>query len=72
MEGYGTGKKIHSLIDKVYHPMNLEMAWGAVKANGGSGGIDKVTISKFDMVAEVERKKLHQQLKKGTYKPLHS
>jgi len=23
----GTVKKVHSLIDKVYHPTNLNMAW---------------------------------------------
>ena len=26
-------RKVHSLIDKVYHRKNLEMAWEMVKAN---------------------------------------
>jgi hypothetical protein len=34
----GKKLKVHSLIDKVYHPTNLEMAWKKVKANGGAGG----------------------------------
>ena len=66
----GTVKKIHSLIDKVYHPTNLKMAWEAVKANKGSGGIDKIGIYAFEKMAEEELQKLHQELKERTYKPM--
>ena len=37
------GKKVHSLIDKVYKRKNLEMTWEKVKANRGSGGVDGQT-----------------------------
>jgi group II intron reverse transcriptase/maturase len=66
----GTVKKFHSLIDKVYHPTNLKMAWEVVKANRGSGGIDKVGIPVFEEVVETELQKLHEELKADTYKPL--
>ena len=33
-------RKVHSLIDKAYQRKNLEMAWGKVKVNWGSGGVD--------------------------------
>ena len=33
-------RKVHSMIDKVYQPKNLRVAWDKVKANRGSGGID--------------------------------
>ena len=46
------------------------MAWESVKANGGSGGIDKVTIAAFQEVAEVELARLHEELKQGTYRPM--
>lgn len=46
------------------------MAWEAVRANGGSGGIDKVSIPAFQAVAEVELERLHEELKQGTYKPM--
>ncbi|MEK3699708.1 hypothetical protein NYE33_22270 [Paenibacillus sp. FSL R10-2199] len=46
------------------------MAWETVRANGGSGGTDKVTIQAFQAVAEVELKKLHEELKQGTYRPM--
>ena len=69
MKSESTGRKIHSLIDKVYQKMNLEMAWETVKANRGSGGIDKITISEFGMASEAELQDLHEELKQGTYQP---
>lgn len=70
MKAEGTERKVHSLIDKVYHRTNLEMAWESVKANGGSGGIDKVSIPAFQAIAQVELERLHEELKQGTYKPM--
>ncbi|CAM4113729.1 hypothetical protein [Lederbergia lenta] len=37
MTDNGTTRKIHSLIDKIYHPTNLLTAWEKVKENKGSG-----------------------------------
>jgi hypothetical protein len=34
------GKKVHSLVDKVYQRKNLEMAWEQVRANRGSGSVE--------------------------------
>jgi len=65
-----TVKKVHSLIDKVYHPTNLKLAWKKVKSNRGSGGIDKTSIKDFTNVAAEELQKLHQQLKETTYEPM--
>ncbi|MDJ0306416.1 hypothetical protein [Dehalobacter sp.] len=70
MKEDGTVKKVHSLIDKVYQPTNLRMAWDMVKANKGSGGIDNVRIIDFDKVADEELVKLHNELKNDTYKPM--
>jgi RNA-directed DNA polymerase len=70
MKAEGTERKVHSLIDKVYHKTNLEMAWEMVKANRGSGGIDKVNIPTFEKAAETELVRLHQELKEGTYRPM--
>jgi hypothetical protein len=46
--------KVHSLIDKVYHPTNLELAWKRVRENRGAGGIDEVSIAAFQEVADEE------------------
>ena len=40
--------KGHSLIDKVYHPTNLWLAWAAVRDNAGSGGVDRVSVADFE------------------------
>ena len=43
----GQERKFHSLVDKVYSKRNIELAWEAVRKNGGAGGTDKVTIDTF-------------------------
>jgi RNA-directed DNA polymerase len=70
MKDQGTVKKIHSLIDKVYHPTNLRKAWETVRANNGSGGIDKVSVSDFDQLSNEELDRLNQQLKEDSYQPI--
>ncbi len=70
MKAEGTVRKVHSLIDKIYHRTNLRMAWESVKANGGSGGIDKIAIPTFQAVAELELERLQEELKQGTYRPM--
>lgn len=37
----------HSLIDKVYAPRTLRAAWEQVEANGGAGGVDRVSVGMF-------------------------
>ena len=70
MEDKGTTRKVHSLIDKIYHPTNLFKAWESVRENKGSGGIDKVSIHDYEKVLYKELDILHQQLKENTYKPM--
>lgn len=60
---------MHSLIDKVYSRKNLELAWEKVKRNKGSGGIDGVTIERFEERREYYLDLLHQKLRDGTYRP---
>ena len=62
--------KVHSLIDKVYHPTNLRMAWQAVRANAGSGGVDRVSWMAFEEALDENLAELHQELRSGRYKPL--
>ena len=31
------GTKVHSLVDKIYYPDNLRLAWEKMRANRGSG-----------------------------------
>jgi len=63
-------RRFHALFDKVYRMDILLEAWKRVKANGGAGGIDKVTIA--DVEADgVERflQEIQQELRTGKYHP---
>lgn len=62
-------KKVHSLIDKVYKPSNLQMAWLKVRKNEGAGGVDDQSIKDFEENAAMQLQKLHDELKSNTYRP---
>jgi RNA-directed DNA polymerase len=62
-------RKVHSLIDKVYDPINLAEAWEHVRENKGSAGIDGVTIAAFTSREDDLLRQLHRQLRDGSYRP---
>jgi RNA-directed DNA polymerase len=62
-------RKAHSLIGQVYDPRNLARAWERVKVNKGAGGVDGVTVARFDEKREDYLGLLHQKLKDGSYRP---
>lgn len=61
--------KAHSLISQVYDPRNLARAWQRVKENRGAGGIDGMTIERFDKGRDRYLASLHSRLKDGSYRP---
>jgi RNA-directed DNA polymerase len=62
-------RKVHSLIDKVYDPNNLEEAWQRVWENRGSAGIDGLTIAAFAEREDELLSQLHERLRNRTYRP---
>ena len=62
-------RKAHSLIGQVYDRRNLQRAWERVKKNKGAGGVDGVSIARFDEDRERYLDVLHQRLKEGRYRP---
>ena len=64
------GGKWHSLYDKVYRLSNLKAAWERVKANGGGGGVDKVSIANYAKNADERLVRLSEALRTRTYQPL--
>ncbi|HWH68716.1 MAG TPA: group II intron reverse transcriptase/maturase [Candidatus Sulfotelmatobacter sp.] len=62
-------RRYYSLIDKVYDLRNLYEAWKAVKRNKGAAGVDQVSVARFEKDLERNLRRLHQQLRDGTYKP---
>jgi len=61
--------KAHSLIGQVYDPRNLARAWERVKQNKGAGGVDGVTVARFEEKRDNYLSLLHQKLKDGSYRP---
>lgn len=72
-------RRFHALYDHVYRKDILWEAWKRVKANGGAGGIDKMTITdveeygieKFlqEIQQELKDKKYHLKAVRRTYIP---
>ncbi len=62
-------QKAHSLIGRVYDRRNLRQAWERVRKNKGAGGVDGVTIARFEENLERYLDVLHRQLKEGRYRP---
>jgi RNA-directed DNA polymerase len=62
-------QKAHSLIGQVYDRRNLQRAWERVKKNRGAGGVDGVTIARFDEKRDHYLDVLHRQLKENRYRP---
>lgn len=63
-------RKVHSLVDKMYQPKNLRAAWGKVKANRGSGGIDGQSLEAFEQGLDEHLTRLHEALRTDRYQPL--
>ena len=63
------GGKWYSLIDKVLGKETLAAAWGRVRRNRGSAGVDGITIPYFERHLEDQLLRLHEELRSGTYKP---
>lgn len=63
------GGRWHTLIDKVYAPLNLSAAMRSVVANGGAAGVDHQTTTHFEAHRQEELSRLEDALRTGTYRP---
>lgn len=63
------GGKWHALIDKVYSLRNLRAAFCNVAANGGSPGVDHVTIEMFEARLDENLDRLSTDLRSNRYRP---
>jgi RNA-directed DNA polymerase len=63
------GGKWYALIDKVYAPATLALAWTKVRANKGAAGVDGQSIERFAAKAELYLSELAAALREGTYRP---
>ena len=58
-----------SLFEKLCDPVNLFAGFAAVKKNGGSPGVDEVTIEEFKSRVDEELTQLQKELENWSYKP---
>jgi RNA-directed DNA polymerase len=63
------GGKWFSLMDKVGAERTLRAAWERVARNGGSAGVDRMSVEAFAAHAEQYLAELGQALRVGTYQP---
>ena len=63
------GGKWHTLIDKVYAPLNLFAASSHVIGNQGAAGVDHQTVEGLQANRLKEVDKLHEALRTNTYRP---
>ena len=63
------GGKWHTLIDKVYHPLNLVAASQSVLGNEGAAGVDHQTVERFGDRQPEELRRLEEELRTGEYQP---
>ena len=69
LENKVRGGKWHTLIDKVYVPMNLYTAACKVTVKKGAAGVDRQSCKEFEEHLFVETRKLSEQIKAQTYRP---
>ena len=58
-----------SLIDKVYAPRTLELAWAKVSSNAGACGVDGITVKHFAKDSQNRLLAVSEHLREGTYQP---
>lgn len=69
LENKVRGGKWHTLIDKVFKPMNLFCSAHKVIGKKGAAGIDGQTVDDFSEHERQELQQLHDQLHEGIYVP---
>jgi len=63
------GGKWFSLMDKVYAPRTLALAWERVAANKGAAGVDRISVERFGAKAGQYLKELNEDLRTERYRP---
>ena len=63
------GGKWFSLMDKVFAPATLALAWTKVRANKGAAGVDGQSVKRFAVKADIYLLELSTALREGTYLP---
>jgi RNA-directed DNA polymerase len=63
------GGKWFRWIDKVYAERTLQRAWEGVRSNGGSAGVDGITVRRYEKDCQSRLLAVNEHLKARTYRP---
>ena len=63
------GGKWFSLCDKAFSLRTLAACFAKVKANGGTHGVDGISIARFESRLDENLSSLHRELMEGNYRP---
>ncbi len=63
------GGRWHTLIDKVYQPINLWLASMHVLGNQGAAGVDHQTVEQFGLQGSAALQRLSEELRSEQYRP---
>ena len=63
------GGKWYALIDKVFAPKTLALAWAKVRANKGAAGVDGQSVERFAAKQDQYLAELSAALRDGSYHP---
>jgi RNA-directed DNA polymerase len=63
------GGRWFSLIDKVFAPRTLAVAWEKVRVNSGASGVDGESVERFEARREEYLVELSDALRQGSYQP---
>jgi len=63
------GGRWFSLIDKVFAPKTLAVAWEKVRTNGGASGVDGESVERFEARRDEYLAELSEALRQGDYQP---
>jgi len=69
LENRVRGGKWHTLIDKVFNELNLFCSAEQVLGKKGAAGVDRQTVTDFAEHEWRELRRLHEQLRDGSYRP---
>ena len=58
-----------SLMEKILHPSNLEIAWKKVRSNKGAPGVDGLTVKEFPLWRDKYWSSISEKIRIGKYKP---
>ena len=62
-------RRFHALYDRMFRPDVLWRAWTEVRANGGSAGVDGITIDETEKEVQEFLAVIAAELKSGKYRP---